>query len=321
MHMKTGELISVIVPIYKVEKYLDKCIQSIVDQTYQNLEIILVDDGSPDQCPFMCDEWAKKDSRIKVIHQKNGGLSSARNTGMGVAKGSYIAFVDSDDYIALDMYERLYSAIKSEAADLAICSCDMVTENDLSIVGDSPFKNEVFSGKTGLEKLIQQGGWYYVIAVNKLYLRNIIEEIRFPIGKIHEDEFFVHNVFWRCTKIVSIEEALYKYVQREGSITSSQNAVRGLDAVEAFCDRVLFYKENGVDEYITDLLPVLKNTYINKRKLLNWKTQWKNRNRIKEIDRLFYKVYFSNKTNSSKKEKFLFRFPMLMIVYLKIKAD
>ena len=109
--MRTEELISVIVPVYKVEKYLNKCVQSIIQQTYTNLEIILVDDGSPDNCPQMCDEWAKKDSRIVVIHKKNGGLSDARNAGIAVAKGKYIGFVDSDDYIESTMYEDLYLAI------------------------------------------------------------------------------------------------------------------------------------------------------------------------------------------------------------------
>lgn len=317
-YMKNEELISIIIPIYKVEKYLDRCIQSIVNQTYQNLEIILVDDGSPDKCPCICDEWAKKDLRIKVIHQKNEGVSAARNAGIGISKGSYIGFVDSDDYIEIDMYEKLYNAIKAEAAELAICSCDIVSEDGQLIEDNSPIKDEIFTGKLGLKKMVQHGGWYYVVVWNKLYSRNIVNEIKFPIGKIYEDEVFSHEVFWKCSKIVSIKQNLYKYVQRPESIMSSQNSIRSLDAIEVFCDRVSFYKKNGLDEYINEFLPVLKNTYINKRRLLFGKFQWKNKKRTREIDRLFYDVYFSNKKNVSAKEKVIFYFPTILFLYLKM---
>ncbi len=117
-------LISVIIPVFKVEKYLEKCIKSIVNQTIENLEIILVDDGSPDQCPKICDYWASKDSRIKVVHKKNGGLSDARNAGLDIAKGEYISFIDSDDWVALDMYEIMLKAMKEENAD--ICACGIM---------------------------------------------------------------------------------------------------------------------------------------------------------------------------------------------------
>ena len=129
------ELISIIVPVYKVEKYLDKCINSIVSQTYKNLEVILVDDGSPDSCGKMCDEWTKKDTRIKVIHKENGGLSDARNFGLDCAKGKYIQFVDSDDYIEKDMIEFLYKNLKENNADISICSNYMVDEENVINVG------------------------------------------------------------------------------------------------------------------------------------------------------------------------------------------
>ncbi|MBR1540013.1 MAG: glycosyltransferase [Clostridia bacterium] len=129
------ELISIIVPVYKVEKYLDKCINSIVSQTYKNLEVILVDDGSPDSCGKMCDEWTQKDTRIKVIHKENGGLSDARNFGLDCAKGKYIQFVDSDDYIEKDMIEFLYKNLKENNADISICSNYMVDEENVINVG------------------------------------------------------------------------------------------------------------------------------------------------------------------------------------------
>ena len=138
-----NELISIIIPIYKVEEYLDECISSVINQTYTKLEIILVDDGSPDSCPKMCDDWAKKDSRIRVIHKTNGGLSDARNAGIEVATGEYIAFVDSDDYIKPDMIAKLYAALCKEEADISACgilSCEGKKETAwgcCSVVGHS----------------------------------------------------------------------------------------------------------------------------------------------------------------------------------------
>ena len=131
-----SDLISVVVPVYKVEKYLDECVQSIVNQTHRNLEIILVDDGSPDRCPQLCDEWAEKDSRIRVIHQKNGGLSAARNAGLDVAKGDYIGFVDSDDYIAPDMYEQLLIPLLKENKKTSCCLISRVFDNG-TVVAES----------------------------------------------------------------------------------------------------------------------------------------------------------------------------------------
>ena len=146
--------ISVIVPVYKVEPYLDRCVQSVVNQTYPNLEIILVDDGSPDQCPVMCDTWAKKDPRIRVIHKKNGGLSDARNAGMAAASGEYISFVDSDDWIAPEMLERLVKALERDDSDIAACAVEMVwedgRENKTLTVLYLIYKNAFEYGKYGL---------------------------------------------------------------------------------------------------------------------------------------------------------------------------
>ena len=152
-------MISVIVPVYKVEKYLRQCIESIQRQTYSDLEIILVDDGSPDGCPAICDEYARNDKRIKVLHQENGGLSVARNVGLDIAKGEYIAFVDSDDYIKENMYEMLYNKIVMEDADLIICSYDKVDENNNKIDNYSPLQDEVLESYEALKKLPIKNGW------------------------------------------------------------------------------------------------------------------------------------------------------------------
>ena len=190
-------MITVIVPIYKVEHYLNRCVQSIIDQTYRNLEIILVDDGSPDLCPAMCDAWRERDSRILVIHKQNGGLSDARNTGMAVASGDYIAFVDSDDWIAPEMLERLLGAIREDDSDIAACTVQMVGEG----VSTSQFltvrTNCVLSRQEAQkalleESLLKQPVWY------KLYKRETIRDILFEVGKHHEDVFWSYQGDWKC---------------------------------------------------------------------------------------------------------------------------
>ena len=178
-------LISVIVPIYKVEKYLHKCIDSILAQTYTNLEIILVDDGSPDNCGKICDEYAAKDSRIKVIHQPNGGLSAARNAGLDIATGDYIGFVDSDDYIAPDMYEKLYNALVKNDADMAICDYQRFG-NELPY-DEMSLTTEVITGLQAMEKQNTVINCSFVVAWSKLYKSFIFSNVRFPVGKINED--------------------------------------------------------------------------------------------------------------------------------------
>ena len=180
-----NDLISIIIPVYKVEKYLEKCIESVLKQTYTNLQIILVDDGSPDNCGKICDEYDKKDSRIEVIHKANGGLSDARNVGISKAKGRYIGFVDSDDYIKEDMYEILLNLIKKYDADVSICNlydvidgneCIRNKENGIREYSRLDILKEVL-----LDKNIQSYAW------NKLYEKELFDEIKYPIGKKYED--------------------------------------------------------------------------------------------------------------------------------------
>lgn len=181
--MSCKDLISIIIPIYKVEKFLDRCVESVVNQTYSNLEIILVDDGSPDNCPYMCDEWAEKDSRIKVIHKLNGGLSDARNEGLKSSTGKYVGFVDSDDWIAPEMYERLLQSIIIEHSDIAACSVEMIWENNSQSSRMLVQQNNcILNRKDAQEALLdetklKQPVWY------KLYRKSIIKDIPFAKGK------------------------------------------------------------------------------------------------------------------------------------------
>ena len=240
-----SKLISVIVPVYKVEKYLKKCVDSIISQTYKNLEIILVDDGSPDNCPKLCDEYAKADKRIKVVHKDNGGLSSARNAGIMVASGELIGFVDSDDYINKNMYKDMYELLMKNNADLCICNYEYIYEDGSSFPTNtpSPIKDEVMSRKQALHKLTDPAGWYYITAVNKLYKKEILTEDIFPEGKIHEDEFSIHYIMGKCKKVVTTSKTYYHYIQRDGSIMNRRNLATELDKIEAIMDRYRYFCE------------------------------------------------------------------------------
>ena len=224
-------LLSIIVPVYKVESYLPKCIDSILAQTFTDFELILVDDGSPDNCPALCDAAAAKDARIRVIHQKNGGLSAARNAGLDVARGEWIGFVDSDDYIAPEMYEALYKAVQSTGADLALCDYAEVDETGaLCPPMHISLAEQVFTGRELLKNATDtmiQPAW------NKLYRRAIFAQLRYPEGKLNEDLFLIPEVCLQIQKAVVVPKALYYYVQRGGSIMSGNKTLRHFDAAAA----------------------------------------------------------------------------------------
>lgn len=225
-------LISVIVPIYKVEQYLDKCIQSIVDQTYTDLEIILVDDGSPDNCPQMCDDWAAKDSRIKVVHKENGGLSDARNAGIAIATGEYISFIDSDDWVEPEFLQVLWNALTRTGAGITDCSTRLVDENgeELSVRGVS--NNEILDTVSALVRLVNEDRIYQTVW-NKLYRRDVIGDIRFEKGKYNEDDYFTYQVFDRAAKVAVVSRAMYNYLQRSGSIMGVGYNPRRLEGLQA----------------------------------------------------------------------------------------
>lgn len=212
-------MISIIVPIYKVELYLSSCIDSILNQTYKDFEVILVDDGSPDLCPVICDEYAKKDKRIKVVHKDNGGQSSARNAGLEIARGEYIAFVDSDDTIHPDMLKILVSMIAQK--DIAICGHKEVTENN-----NTPQKVDTFKKN---EELSEDDLWNEIFCKlnnavwNKLYRKSLIKELRFPLSLPHgEDLFFNLNYLLNCHSGALNKSPLYYYLKRDGSVTQSR---------------------------------------------------------------------------------------------------
>lgn len=213
--------ISVIVPVYKVEKYLCRCIDSILAQTFRDFELILIDDGSPDNCGAICDEYALKDSRVSVIHQENFGVSVARNSGLQVAKGKYIAFIDSDDYIARDYLDVLITSIISADADIAVCSFATVTEGEnegISVPDELPLPVEFQSHDKMLALFASDRIENYLW--NKLYKKELFNEIRFPVNvAFWEDAAIMYRLFDLCEKVVFIDQILYFYVIRNGSAT------------------------------------------------------------------------------------------------------
>lgn len=235
--------VSIIVPVYKVEPYLDKCISSIVNQTYTNLEIILVDDGSPDQCPQMCDAWAEKDARIRVIHKENGGLSDARNAGMAVATGEYIAFVDSDDWIAPDLYTHLYRRLTEDHSDISACGVQMVWEDGTPPRILTRMGNHVLSKEEAMQAIIEES-WLKQPVWYKLYKTNLIKDILFPVGKYHEDVFWSYQAVDKANKVSVSDYIGYYYLQRNDSIMGEEYSLRRLDAVEAKVQRHAYIKEN-----------------------------------------------------------------------------
>lgn len=241
-----NELISVIVPIFNTEKYIEKSIRSILRQTYKELEIILVDDGSTDSCPQICDRFEKEDSRVKVIHKKNGGLSDARNVGMQHASGEYYVFVDSDDYIESDMIEQLYRRIIEDHSDMAMCDFAIVDEDgnllktkttqvEDSVVDEERFWNEYY----GVNHI------YCVVAWNKLFRRRIFDTIRFDKGKIHEDEYIIHKIVSQCKRISFLKKKYYYYVRHANSIMGEKFSIKSLDYSEAFLNRSLYFRMNN----------------------------------------------------------------------------
>ena len=229
--------ISVIVPVYKVEDYLDICVASIIMQTYANLEIILVDDGSPDQCGRMCDAWAEKDARVKVIHKKNGGLSSARNAGIDVSTGSYILFVDSDDWIDPPMAEILHRLCVGYQAQIAECSYRNVYRD--KVKEESACGAQIVEA-TPVQAIEGNLDWHFFkpVAWNKLYSRQVIGDIRYPAGKLHEDEFTTHKYYLAAEKIVFADISLYNYNhKRDNSITASFRPA-SMDSCEAFREKM-----------------------------------------------------------------------------------
>lgn len=251
-------LISVIVTAYNVEKYIDQCIESIVNQSYKNLEIIIVDDGSPDCVPQKCDQWKEKDTRIKVIHKINEGGSSAKNAGLAVATGDLIGFVDGDDYIAPDFYEVLVHALEKSKSDIVRIGMQRISENGEIINRVIPQMAE-YSGYEALEQIGKKDDGIFVMNQLSLSKREVFENVSFPMGRVCEDAAVAHQFYMKIKKLTVLPYDLYRYRIVSQSIMHKGIAVRRLDVIEALYDRYLAYQKAGYIELLADTCTVAKN--------------------------------------------------------------
>lgn len=237
-------LISVIVPVYKVEQFLARCVDSILTQSFQDFELILVDDGSPDRCGEICDGYAEKDSRIHVVHRKNGGLSAARNSGLdwmfANSESEYIAFVDSDDWIHPEYLRLLYQAVQAHDCRISACGFFRTSEGPFPpLSGEAPrcmTVDEFYCSET-----VHEGTT--AVAWNKLYHRSLLEDLRYPEGKLHEDEFTTYRAVYAAGKISVLEQPLYAYYQNPEGIMLSKWNPRRLHILEAFEQQLDFARE------------------------------------------------------------------------------
>ena len=258
MEKMNKPLISVIIPIYKAEKYVEKCVKAVQNQTYENLEIILVDDGSPDESGKICDRLATEDSRIRVLHKENGGAATARNAGLNVMTGAYIAFVDADDYMELHYIETLYNTLSQKHAQVAICSFKTVDEAgnpvsidslhdeswdvNISVAGADGI--EVF---TGNEIILQdlQGHWEHVAPWGKLYQADLFEGVRYPKWPAYEDEPVFIRVFDKVEVAVASKDRLYYYVQHAGSLMNTAYSEKQRSTtIKMWHERIEYYSDN-----------------------------------------------------------------------------
>lgn len=247
-------LISVIVPIYKVEQYLERCVDSILNQTFTDFELVLVDDGSPDNCGAICDEYAKKDERIVVIHKENGGLSDARNAGIEWAlknsDSEWITFIDSDDWVHIDYLEYLYNSAKKNNTDISVCHFERMSDIDDKINTKLPLSANVYTP----EDFYVKENVNAVVAWGKLYKKELWTDIRYPYGKIHEDEFTTYKLLFKCNMITVLDCELYYYYINPNGIMNSEWSVKRLDVLDALENQIEFLQKNHYSKALCDKL-------------------------------------------------------------------
>jgi len=260
--------ISVIVPIYNVEKYLHRCIDSILAQTFIDFDLVLVDDGSPDNCGKICDEYADKDSRIHVIHKENGGLSEARNEGIASAftnsDSEWITFIDSDDWVHPKYLEALYNAVVSTGLNISVCGFEP-TDGDDPIVDEDKLTYEILS----TEQLFCTKNSNTVIAVCKLYRKEDFKEIRYPVGKLHEDEFTTYKILFKYETLAYINQPLYFYYQNTASIMKSDWSPKRLIAFSALQEQLDYFSQHGLSDAYIRVMHNIAYTYVDQITSIN----------------------------------------------------
>ena len=237
--MDLGPMISIIVPVYKVEPYLRQCVDSILGQTYRDIEVLLIDDGSSDRCGEICDEYARIDNRIRVFHTENRGVASARQTGLLEARGEYIGFVDSDDWIEPEMFRTMLSGIENANADIIVCA---FWREHFSSRREHRIRETVYTGKDALRALVE--GTISNYLWDKLYHRALLQNILFPIGKLYEDIPVMHQIVGKSNRTVLVQQPLYHYRQRPESITKEYSAKNLIDYADAHLSRYFWFREH-----------------------------------------------------------------------------
>lgn len=244
--------ISVIVPIYKVEPYLRACIDSILAQTFTDFELILVDDGSPDACGAICDEYAVKDSRVHVIHQENGGLSAARNAGIDWAfantESQYLTFIDSDDMIHPQMLEGMLRAMRSADAEIAVCAHKSFSGAEQPLELESGLLPRCLTNREACERLYDNDGAQFTTACGKVYHSRLFQTLRFPVGRIHEDEATTYQALYASNQVIELSEKYYYYRVNPDSIMNSAFSERRFDALEAIQERIAFFEAHNEEK-------------------------------------------------------------------------
>ena len=240
--------ISVIVPVYNSENFICTCIESLINQSLHDIEIICIDDGSYDRSGVICDKYAQQDNRIKVFHRRNEGVSGARNFGIRVAKGTYIAFIDSDDCVHPNFLETLYKVCCDSDCDIAQCNVKKFT-NIENIINCNRCSFAITTGKEMVHKRFEKDGWKNIVPCNKLYKKSLFNEIKFPVGKRHEDEFIIYKIFWSCECVAYSDAELYYYRQQKNSFMHKRNFEDRLHAIDAFEERAQFFSDKDIFLY------------------------------------------------------------------------
>lgn len=301
----SNELVSVILPIYNVELYLKKCIEAVIRQSYKNLEIILVDDGSTDRSPYICDEYAKMDSRIKVIHKENGGLSDARNVGIQASSGVYIAFVDSDDLIARSFIEELYECCKKSNSMIAVCAYTKFLDEEEISVFNNHNNVQIISGRELIKQIyLGQAGKFGFVAWNKLYRRDLFDSIQYPFGRIYEDTFTTYKLFLNANQIALLNKSLYFYRMRPESIMSARVSLKKIkDGVDADASVVKYFQEN--QDY--EILPYVSSYFCKQAVLTYYKLIPKVNHNEKSEAKKYLKTVYRKTWNYCKKSSMKFK--------------
>lgn len=306
-----NELISVIVPVYNVEKYLKKCIDSIICQTYENIEIILIDDGSTDSSSKICDKYLLKDSRIKVIHQKNQGIAIVRNKGLAQSNGKYIFWVDSDDYISNECIEYLYNLLKKENADMSICNYLQGSSRLYDFNSNEDYYNEIMNSKKALEYIYESDHYAFIMAASwaKLIKKELYDNLKYPENKLFEDIYMSHHLINNCNKIAYTNKVMYYYFQWNDSILGKKLHRGKLDYLYAFEERIHFFEElqylDLKEKARLQYLHALMWEYSRSKDILNDKEMTKS---IVKQYRKYYKIGTSNTIIKHETKWYMFKF-------------